>query len=277
MKPAYFSLLLVILFTKGIFAQCVGDENNVISFEVDEINYEIVKEKLNWESAAACAVERGGFLVEINSFEEQTGVYNKLKDANINTSQTTAPDGGGAAYVWTGGSDRVSEGTWLWDGNNDAEGIHFWQGLANGSAVDNAFVFWGNEPDNFSNQDALGIALTDWPFGNDGQWNDIRVINKLYFVIEYPDNSTGTDFISPPEQILLFPNPASDLLNMKIPVGSYKQPYSIQLINSLGTLVYSVEDDSPSLQLPTKSFESGTYYLKFISGKNALVQKLIIQ
>ena len=61
----------------------------------------------------------------------------------------------------------------------------FWLGTKSGSSVDGLYNNWGNEPDNYgSGQDALGLALTYWPYGLAGQWNDISQSNSLYFVVE---------------------------------------------------------------------------------------------
>jgi hypothetical protein len=47
-----------------------------------------------------------------------------------------------------------------------------------------------HEPDNASNQDAAGIALTQWPIssgnlGQASQWNDLIADTELYSIIEY--------------------------------------------------------------------------------------------
>ena len=86
--------------------------------------------------------------------------------------------GGGIAYVWIGATDQQTEGTWLWDGNNDNTGGNFWigqgtNGSGNGAAVGGAFFYWGgtstgtpNEPDDYANaQDHAAIGLAGWPSG----------------------------------------------------------------------------------------------------------------
>lgn len=171
--------------------ECV-DASNIYSFTYNNKTYEIVKETKNWQQAAACAAERGGYLAEINDSAENSALFNQLSNnAGINISSTTASDGGGASYVWIGGNDIFTEGNWIWDGDNNGTGNQFWQGDANGSAVNGLYNKWGNEPDNFNgNQDGLGLALTEWPLGSGSlgtasQWNDVAVTNALYFVIEY--------------------------------------------------------------------------------------------
>lgn len=147
-------------------------------------NYEIVLANMSWTGAADFAVSRGGFLAEINDLTEQEAVFDALMNASIDNGNTVAPDGGGGSYVWIGGNDLDTEGVWIWDGNNDNAGTQFWMGDANGNAVDDLFNNWGNEPDDFQGQDGLGLALTDWPLGTAGQWNDVDHTNELYFLIE---------------------------------------------------------------------------------------------
>ena len=31
----------------------------------------------------------------------------------------------------------------------------------------------------------MGLAITNWPFGKAGEWNDVNINNELYFIIEY--------------------------------------------------------------------------------------------
>jgi len=170
--------------------------SNVHAFTYSGNNYEVIKENKSWVNAAACAVERGGFLVEINNQAEQDAVFNELQNnAAITVSNTVAPDGGGASYAWIGANDLASEGVWVWNGDNDASSTQYWQGgpaAFGGVPVGGLYNNWGSEPDNSgNNQDAAAIGLTQWPvnsgsLGSAGQWNDVDHTNGLYSVIEYP-------------------------------------------------------------------------------------------
>jgi hypothetical protein len=164
---------------------CVST-SSIYSFTYNGKKYEIAKETKTWAQAAACAAERGGYLLEINDSAEQGAIFDELiNNTSITNSNTISPDGGEASYVWLGGNDIKTEGSWIWDGNNDKDGDTFWVGDVSGSAVGGVYSNWGNEPDDFgSGQDALGLALTDWPRGKAGEWNDLTDNNELYFVIE---------------------------------------------------------------------------------------------
>ncbi len=189
-------LVVVVLVANLIFAQ-----NHNFSF--NGTDYVIVKEMQNWSEAATWATDNDGYLAEINSVEEQTAIWNEVI-ANVPVDYTTVGTGGDIAYVWIGATDQETEGTWLWDGNNDNTGENFWNGQGaaganDGSAVNGAYINWGgtstgtpNEPDNFfMAQHAAGIGMDAWPFGSGGthgiagEWNDIEASNDLYFIVEY--------------------------------------------------------------------------------------------
>ncbi len=177
-------------YTVTVLAECASADN-IHAFVSDGKDYELIKLNRNWTFAAACAVERGGYLAEINNSDENAALFNEISTkTNIDPSNTIASDGGEASYIWLGANDSDTEGSWYWDGDNDGAGVQFWEGDASGMAIDDLFSKWGNEPDNFDDQDGLGLGITQWPIatgslGSAGQWNDINLRNELYFLIEY--------------------------------------------------------------------------------------------
>jgi len=180
---------------------------NIHPFTNGSSNYELVKEKKTWANAAACAVERGGFLVQIDSAAEQSAVYDAILASGVSSNYNNLDDGGGVSYIWIGATDSKTEGAWLWDGTNSGFGFNFWNGQGaagnnTGAAVQGSYVNWGRtgtnsgsfqEPDNYDNsQNAAAIGLGQWPsgapfvYGNPGQWNDISTANTNYYIIEFP-------------------------------------------------------------------------------------------
>jgi hypothetical protein len=157
-------------------------------FTFDGHTYEVITSGLTWTDASTAAQNRAidgeaGNLARIDSEEENDEIFSQLSN-NIDPSDfgnTSAPDGGGASYVWIGANDIQTEGEWIWVDN----GAQFWQGDNTGSAVDGLYNNWGDEPDDFNGQDAAGIALNDWPLGVASQWNDVDTDNALYYIIEY--------------------------------------------------------------------------------------------
>lgn len=204
-RPSFFmkskflalAILAIYLFSFNFcFGQCASN-TNIYSFFYNGKTYEVVKENQTWVNASSCAVLRGGKLLEVNSLAEQNAIYNQvLNNAGVVSSNTTAPDGGGGAYVWLGGNDLATEGSWIWDGDNDGNGAQFWMGTNTGMPIGGLYNnFSVNEPDNFgtNGQDGLGLAITNWPLGVSGQWNDVNENNTLYYVIEYPTIMFKTD------------------------------------------------------------------------------------
>jgi len=259
-------------------AACV-DINNIYSFTYNSTVYEIVKENKSWVDAAACAVERGGILVEINDTLEQQAIFNQLQNnAGITVSNTVAPDGGGASYVWIGANDISTEGEWFWDGDNDNIGAQFWQGgpaASGGTPVGGLYNNWGTEPDNSGNiQDAAGIAITQWPvnsgsLGSAGQWNDIDKSNTLHYIIEYPSTLNTID--QSVNDINVYPNPVNDILTID---NIKDQIKSIEVLNSQGQIIKTIESNlkTESIRLNFSDLNQGIYFIsiRYENGSSTL-------
>lgn len=159
--------------------------NNLYAFTFNNKKYEIVKESKTWLDAVAYAVSKGGYLAEVNNEGEQNAIFSELTTkADIVLGNTNNQFGFGA--VWLGGNDLQTEGTWLWDGNNDKTSTQFWSGAVDGSPVNGLYNNWGKEPDNNGDQDVLCIGIETTPINTAGKWTDLDgAKNKLYFVIEY--------------------------------------------------------------------------------------------
>ena len=257
-------LLAFMVSSSALFSQCISNTNNVYAFTANGVNYEIVKENKSWTTAAACALSNGGHLAEINSQLENDSLFYHISQAGVISSNTVAPDGGGAAYLWLGGTDLVAEGTWLWNGDNTGSTVQFWQGARSGSPVGGLYNNWGNEPDNFNNQDGLGLAITSWPFGVPSQWNDVDAGNSLYYIIEY-QNSTGLDEQNQ-NQLKIYPNPSSGI-------------YTIDLkeINGIEIRVFDINsklilEQTSQNQIDLSKFSRGEYFVE-ISRNNNLIQR----
>ena len=184
---------------KSVMSSLSSDSNRVSSaqesmnsFAAQQLNgdalsvhnghkYLVVKTAKNYsEAKAAAEAITNGSLAKIDNAAEDAFIFDLLKANNLTAS---AQDGGGAVYAWIGASDSANEGSWTW---------------SDGSAVD--YSNWGSaggysEPDNFNNahlggsytgqQDYAAVAVTDWPVGVAGQWNDIDGVNQLAYVVEF--------------------------------------------------------------------------------------------
>lgn len=254
------STLFIVLWPSfSVFAQCAAAQN-VFAFTYDGKTYEIIKENKTWANAAACAVSRGGYLAEINSLDENQAIFNQLANAGVDPDDTKAPDGF-SSYVWLGGNDINTEGSWLWNGSNSITGTQFWQGTANGNPVNGLFSFWGNEPDNWGSgpgQDGLGMAVINWPLGTAGHWNDINHNNTLFFVVEY-SSLTGVKESDLQNSVSIFPNPATDVITI---AAGNTIPQTISIINTAGQEVKFVStDELKSVEISLSDLPAGVYFI----------------
>lgn len=196
MKYTFFTIFCLIIFSNNYsFSQLPS-----YYFDFQGNKYEIAKLRYTFDEAKAYAAQKKGHLVYIDSQEEQDTIIRAIIMSGVGKGYTVVPDGGGIAYLWIGATDEDVEGEWGWLGTFDQdESIPFWSGKADGKAIGNKYVNWGgrykgtfSEPDDFDyDQDAAGIALEAWPkgsspnsLGREGEWNDINVMNKLYFIVE---------------------------------------------------------------------------------------------
>lgn len=254
------------------FGQCASS-SNIHTFMYDGTTYEVIKENKTWAEAAACAVERGGMLAEINDADEQNAIFSELtSNANIDNSKTNSPDGRGS-YVWIGGNDLNVEGNWIWDGNDDKVGTQFWMGTVTGSAVGGLYNNWGDEPDDSGGQDALGLALSAWPLGQAGQWNDVDHTNTLYFVVEY---SSATDIdVELGHAIKLYPNPAKDFLMIESENVALEE---IMIFSPLGQQLTSVfAHNSSVIRIDLSDLSAGIYLIKMRSKDGKTITKKIVK
>ncbi len=244
------------------------------SFSIQGKSYKLVKTKKSWTDAAAWAAQDGGHLVHIESKAEQDSLWAAIQASGISMQYTSVADGGGVAYVWIGGTDKQSEGTWLWDGDNDGNGTNFYKGQGswganNGAPVNGAYVNWGgtntgtgsNEPDNYAgNQDGAAIALEPWPaagMGNiAGEWNDINISNQLYFIVEYETAGIKhSQNLTSPKMLII--NKGNNKLGFK----SKKVIKSISIFSVSGAEIagyHNINDTEFELTLPGK----GVYFYK---------------
>lgn len=264
-------IALGLLLSLNVSAQCSLNASNIYSFTANGIQYEIIKENETWATATACAFTRGGFLAEVNSQLEQDSIYYHLTQASININSTKAPDGGNAAYVWLGGNDASQEGRWEWDGDNSGMKIHFYQGQRNGNAINGLYNNWGNEPDDFNNnQDGLGLALSSWPFGTASQWNDVNSSNSLYYVVEFPSTSTGL-IENKKDLFQIYPNPVTDVININT-TQQTKYNNTIRVIDLQGKIVLE-EEINPSIDV--SDWRSGNYFVQILEKNEIIFQEII--
>ena len=255
------------------FGQC-ANPSNIYSFTFNSHRYEVVKENKTWTEANNCATARGGHLLDINSGAEQAAVNSELNNAGINSNNTKAPDGGNASYIWTAGNDKQTEGKWVWSNS----GVQFWSGNVSGSGVSGAYTHWGSvqskEPDNFINeQHALGLAITNWPNGLKGEWNDIKETNTLYYIVEF-DQPLGLSETSDNKEFVLYPNPTEGIFYIQ-QNGVGLQITAASVYDLLGRLVMTVADPAGINEVNMSALPPAGYLIRFVTADDQQIIRKI--
>ena len=280
-------LPFVLLFAlhMNLFSQC-ADSANVYTFTYGGKVYEVIRQTMTWADAAACAVERGGYLVEVNDEAEQAAVYDAIiNGAAVSPTYTTIANGGGIAYVWIGATDQQAEGTWLWDGNNDNTGINFWtgqgsNGAGDGAPVGGAYHNWGGkstgvvkEPDNFGGgQHHAAIALSGWPSGTTmlgiaGEWNDIIGSSLLYFVVEKDSGTIGMNAVPELRTIECWPNPARGKLFFS------EECSLVEVYSICGRLLRQYFN---TREIPTDDLAPNIYFIRMTAGERVVTRRIVV-
>ena len=219
--------------------------------------YELHKTPKSFNEAAQAAAITGSYLAEINSEEENNAIFEQVSSliSSEEFASTTSLDGGGAAYVWIGGSDQDSEGNWQWI--NSRQTISLSRSEWGSGAL-------GSEPDGGTFQNGLGLGLENWPkgssngngYGNAGSWNDIDTSSALFYVTEEvtPEEPTITE----EEPVLPEDTSSSDTLTIIAP-KKFKKKFADKITN--------FNPSTDTLEIDTDSFGIGSS-ATFAIGKN---------
>jgi hypothetical protein len=83
------------------------------------------------------------------------------------------------------------------------------------------------------------------------------------------------------KSVLVFPNPSNGCFKLILPENPINPSCSIQIVNSIGSIVYSSQisrnGGTLSVEISVPGLANGLYYLKFNSGYRIYVDKLIIR
>ncbi|MDX1286445.1 MAG: T9SS type A sorting domain-containing protein, partial [Draconibacterium sp.] len=132
----------------------------------------------------------------------------------------------------------------------------------------------GREPDNCTypglcnnDQDAIGIALSSWPHGKAGEWNDIQNTELLYSIVEI-NTTTGINLFESQqeENSIFYPNPSTGILYLRFVCKTVK------IYNINGQLCKSFEN---TRIIDISELKQGIY-IAHISGNTKTVAKKII-
>ena len=92
-----------------------------------------------------------------------------------------------------------------------------------------------------------------------------------------PDGSLSTEGFSALDNLSLFPNPADDIVYLKMN-GNSTSTIDISVYNTLGQKVKEFRKvASDNLSLNLSELNSGIYFLKLVEGENSVTKRLIIR
>lgn len=101
--------------------------------------------------------------------------------------------------------------------------------------------------------------------------NGTRSIN--FYLYPDTDGEILTGIVDMDERtVLIYPNPATESVNLEIPSGS-----RVQIFSHTGQLVYDKMNPGYELQIGLDAFETGIYLVRIISGNHIYNEKLIIK
>lgn len=117
---------------------------------------------------------------------EEQGMRLAWLDSAAENSAVTAAilelSGSAPELLFIGASDAEEEGSWHW-----IDGSPFWEGEADGAAVDGAFANWSEGRPNDSGTQDCAALIVDHPVdGEPGQWNDTGCTSSRGALCEAP-------------------------------------------------------------------------------------------
>ena len=90
------------------------------------------------------------------------------------------------------------------------------------------------------------------------------------------DAATGIEMISDDDNINIFPQPASDFVNISFPENT--TIYNLEVFDLFGELLFTrnINNSLQNLTLPVNNLAQGTYLLKLNTHKGIITQKIIV-
>lgn len=192
----------------------------------------------------------------------------KLTTESFSQCPTFTPDGNRIVYMTGHGCDifpwEVQGADWyIMDKDSMNKQRITYMNVTNHAQSDNHYRLAGSLSF-MSNTSFLGGIMTN-PAGLVGYTAKVNFSN-LYTGIKEANNDAPDFFI--------FPNPASDLINIMISDNPGKMVYSV--FNPIGSKVSEGEIYGNSCSIDISNLTSGVYFLKLFDGKNERIEKISI-
>jgi hypothetical protein len=150
-------------------------------------------------------------------------------------------------------------------------GFHWWPYDGANSGVTPGALFVKNMTG--ANLPMKGYTYAGSNLKDGGQHDDFGCEYTQYFYVASP-GTTGIEDFGNAVSLEVFPNPASNVLNVAI--KGIDQEANIQLVNILGQTVYSVKTRKQNITISTEQITNGIYTLIYSSGDRKKTEKVVI-
>jgi hypothetical protein len=105
---------------------------------------------------------------------------------------------------------------------------------------------------------------------NAGDVNDREVNNAIQIKLsDLQTCAVGVNSIDNNSSINIFPNPSTGIINVKGAENS-----TIEILNSLGVVVKTINNTSNMEAVNLSGFENGTYIVRVITNNNIIIKKV---
>lgn len=92
----------------------------------------------------------------------------------------------------------------------------------------------------------------------------------------YVANALGITRNLAPFEVTVYPNPASEVLQVKVTGNNAPSAATFKLTNSLGQVVYERSVSATEIQVPVKNLASGIYLLTYQTGKYTVQKQVVV-
>ena len=79
-------------------------------------------------------------------------------------------------------------------------------------------------------------------------------------------------FINEQNKIIIYPNPASDVVKVNTPKGA-----RIEIVNAIGSVVKVLKGATVSPEIAVSDLSTGVYYVKVFLNDQVVISKLLIK
>ena len=119
-----------------------------------------------------------------------------------------------------------------------------------------------------------GLGLVIYEYGGEGpSENTMFYYKKQGITCGTPDLTTSTDKFDEPENLKVYPNPASEFLTIEMGVPL---PFDLVICDLSGKIVYSQNNSESRMIINVSGIHKGIYLLKIQSGNQIFHRKIVI-